>query len=131
MIFRRTDRAFEEAARDPAQLEALLRRLRRVRAGAFVVSLIMILGLIGLFAWFVWDAWTLLQAPIFDPSKSTLVGGAVSSGVFGGGLIAYVAFLFGAVSGMLDVDGRIKMLLMIRAARDGVSPGALKVEANR
>ena len=126
MIFNRTDKLFEDAARSPEQFDLLLKRLRRVRSLLFstlvVITLIVLVGGGWFFVKIILalqgpqkELFSLLQRPhFFDASQLPYL------------TITFAVFIFSLMGAAMDADGRIKMLLLFRAAREAQAsnPGA-------
>ncbi len=126
MIFNRTDKLFEDAARSPEQFDLLLKRLRRARCILFSTFVVVILIVLVGGGWFSVkimlalrgpqkELLSLLQRPhFFDASQLSYLS------------ITFTVFIFSLMGAAMEVDGRIKMLLLFRAAREAQAsnPGA-------
>ena len=117
-LFRRSDRIFEEAARDDAACDALIKRLQRDRKGFFILivglSLVILIpcvwGLVILTA-------ALLRTPIFPMSRSAeFILSIPRPLIFGVAAQIFIAIAVALVR-IWHLDACIKFLLFARASK--------------
>jgi hypothetical protein len=129
MIFHRSDKLFEDAARNPEQLDLLLARFRRIRSTLFLIFTVALIIVFGICVWLVIEGIRVLQSPNFDVPPYLVKLTAIGAN---GSLILSV-ILFSVFTGLMDAamaaDARVKSLLLFRAARESAS-SKLPVDSN-
>ena len=114
-MFQRLDDRFEQAGKDPAKLELLLSRQKKLRAKCCACGAIGTLGILGLVVWGIVYTNELIgggaKLPIATANKilerSTLVFG----------ILAIVGFVL-----MFHADQQVKALLLVRNLRRNETP---------
>jgi hypothetical protein len=120
MIFRRSDRLYEEAAQNPAQFDRLLRQARWMRAFFFVLAGVVWIALL---VWAVWLTSRIgppLAAAVAQNSAGPLIEASpkipdLRPFKYCIGVIIMLAV--SNVAGMLFADSTVKMLILIRATQ--------------